>query len=49
MKQQAEHPPGGSPSRQQRACQQGEDDELVHDRNIGRNVRYEQPQPRMRN
>lgn len=49
MKQQAEHPPGGSPGRQQRACQQGEDDELVHDRNIGRKVRDEQPEPRIRN
>jgi hypothetical protein len=45
MKQQAEHPPGCSPGRQQRGCEQGEDDELVHAPNIGRNLHGEQPEP----
>ena len=49
MKQQAEHPPGGGPGRQQRACEQGKDDELVHDRNIGGNVHGEQPEQGIRN
>ena len=35
MKQQAEHPPGGSPGRQQRACEERKDNELVHGRSIG--------------